>query len=299
MAAIYAPQAISKKIANQIFKTRPLRGRAAKFWLNCTNEKKDSDPSSCAFNIKWKGTSVKAEKTLLVAQKRLTMFGSQGGLDSAQRQELTVGALVTAMASRAAAISLAAVSCALAAPAWADQVQLAYYDQGQRAQFAVPVTATVGGRCGFNAAGIPSGQWDAGEIDVPGWSHQFTFTLECTGLSRVAVTSTNGGLKNANSAASPGFAALAPYNVKLNVLHNSGAVVSTCASDALSASGSGCNFKGDAALGAGVFIPSPSYNLGNSYVEVSYAAPAAGPTASLLSAGQYSDTLTITISPTT
>lgn len=210
-----------------------------------------------------------------------------------------MGAFVSAMASRAAAICLALVGCGLAAPAFADQVQLAYYDQGQRAQFTVPVTATVGGRCGFNAAGVPSGQWDAGQIDVPGWAHQFTFTLECTGLSRVAVTSTNGGLKNANSAASPGFAALALYNVKLNVLHNSGTVVATCSSDTLAASGSGCNFKGDAALGAGISIPSPSYNLGNSYVEVSYAAPASGPTASLLSAGQYIDTLTITVSPAT
>ena len=40
MAAIYAPQTISKYLVNQIFKAKSLRGRTAKFWLNCTNEKK-------------------------------------------------------------------------------------------------------------------------------------------------------------------------------------------------------------------------------------------------------------------
>lgn len=134
---------------------------------------------------------------------------------------------------------------------------------------------------------------------MPGWSHQFTFALECTGLSRVAVTSANGGLKNSTAAASAGFTALANYNVKLNVLHNTGTVIGNCTADTLAATGAGCNFKGDAALGNGISIPSPSYNLGNSYVEVSYAAPASGPTAGLLTAGQYTDTLTITIAPAT
>lgn len=204
--------------------------------------------------------------------------------------------VLAVMAGRVAGVALALALGGLATPAFADLTYIAYYDQGQRAEFKVPVTATVGGRCGFNAAGVPSGVWDAGAIDLPGWSHQFNFMLECTGLSKVAVTSANGGLKIASAPTAPGFTGIAPYNVRLNVLHNSGTVVSSCLAGTLAASGSGCAFKGDATLGQGIQIPSASYNLGNSFLEVSYAAPV---TSNLLAAGDYTDTLTITVSPAT
>lgn len=263
------------------------------------DEKNDSDALKLHTIVHGESDFLKPDQAFFVLLMVNDTLTASKVVVTRQRQDSKVGLTASALASRGAAICLALSGLALADPARADQVQTAYYDHGQRAQFFVPVTATVGGRCGFNAAAIPSGQWDAGEIDVPGWSHPFAFALECTGLSRVAVTSANGGFRNAANAASAGFTAVAAYNVKLNVLHNSGTVVANCLSTSLAASGTGCAFKGNAALGEGIAIPSPSYNLGNSYVEVSYAAPASGPSAELLSAGQYSDTLTITVSPAT
>jgi hypothetical protein len=42
----------------------------------------------------------------------------------------------------------------------------------------IPVTASVGGRCGFATSAAPSGSFDAGEIDRTSWSGQFPFHVE-------------------------------------------------------------------------------------------------------------------------
>ena len=158
------------------------------------------------------------------------------------------------------------------------------------ATLTVFVTATVGGRCSFLTA--PSGSHDEPNFDDHSWTHDFTFTLDCTGPSRVAVVSTNGGLKTGGSAP-VGYTTLAPYDVALNVVRNAGApVTASCAAATLS-TGGGCSFIGPVSTTQGLYVPTSSTNQVGSYLRVS--APAyAG--ASQLVSGNYADTLTVTVS---
>jgi hypothetical protein len=157
----------------------------------------------------------------------------------------------------------------------------------------VPVTASVGGRCGFVEA--PDGSEDYPDFDVTGVpATQFPFVLECTGPSRVAIVSENGGLET-GGVAPVGYATLAPYDVKLNLVANNTAnnVTATCAVADLVGAG-GCSFRGPATTTDGLLLPSASTNQTGSYVEVS-APPYAG--TDLLVSGSYADTLTVTLSP--
>jgi hypothetical protein len=185
------------------------------------------------------------------------------------------------------------------APAFA---QTTYYADGPQAGGAavlnVQVTAQVGGRCGFATGGAPSGTYDQPDFDVQGLNRDFGFTLNCTGPSRVAVVSTNGGLKTGGTAPS-GYTTLAPYSVTLNLVGGTANASDTCAVANLSATAAApCQMRGPAGTAAGVRLNSNSINLAGSYLRVS--APAYNPAnngGAYLVQGTYADTLTVTVSP--
>ncbi len=199
---------------------------------------------------------------------------------------------------RACAGAVALALLAIAAPALAQNVPNTAYFGGSPSSItvSVPVIATVGGSCGFAPGAAPSGSYNAGAIDTTAWSNDFTFTLQCTGPSRLAVVSSNGGLKRtAALAATPGYTDLAPYNVAVNIVRTGGTTSDNCTASELLTSASGaCALRGTASPTVGLYVNTPSFNLGGSYVRVS--APAfAGP--AVLVEGSYTDTLTVTVSP--
>lgn len=183
---------------------------------------------------------------------------------------------------------LASLACASPSAA-----QTVYY--GDSKTLSIPVTATIGVACGFATTGIPSGSYDAGAIDTTAWQHDFTFTLECTGPSRLAVVSSNGGLETSPDPATAGYTNLAPYTVAVHVVHDSGSTDGSCTAADLDASSSAtCDLRGTASDTVGLFVPAKSYDLSGSYLRVS--APAYSGSDALVS-GTYSDTLTVTVSP--
>ncbi|MGH6652307.1 MAG: hypothetical protein ACREB7_14385 [Sphingopyxis sp.] len=183
-------------------------------------------------------------------------------------------------------------ACVQAVPAAA---QTTAYAAGQGSPnqivLSIPVTASVGGRCAFATGGAPSGTYDQPNFDVIGLNHDFTFALECTGPSRVAVVSTNGGLKTAGSAPT-GYSTLAPYDVTLNLVGSSATANQTCQVATL-VTGSTCTFLGPASTAQGLRLASNSINQTGTYLRVS-APPYAG--ATQLVSGNYADTLTVTVS---
>lgn len=157
----------------------------------------------------------------------------------------------------------------------------------------IPVTASVGGRCGFASAGAPNGSYNQNDFDVTGLQHDFAFVLDCTGPSRVAVVSQNGGLLTTGTAPT-GYTVRAPYNVSLHLVATGGGTTAdaTCAASTLP-TGSTCSFLGPASTGQGLRLAAASTSQSGSYLRVS-APPYAG--ASTLVNGTYSDVLTVTLS---
>ena len=152
------------------------------------------------------------------------------------------------------------------------------------------VTASVGGHCGFSEA--PSGTHDEPNFDDHAWTHDFPFELDCSGPSRVAIESANGGLLT-SGAAPAGYTTLAPYNVELNLVRNSGSPANASCAAADLDDGGGCSFAGNAADGDGLFLASGSQNQTGSYVRVSAPIYAGS---NILVSGNYADTLTVTVS---
>lgn len=184
--------------------------------------------------------------------------------------------------------------CCVAFAASAATAQTTAYASGQgspnQITLSIPVTASVGGHCGFATA--PSGTHNEPNFDDHGWSHDFAFVLDCTGPARIAVVSANGALKSAAGTAS-GYTNSAPYDVTLNVARNSGgAVTATCAVANLTTGGS-CGFRGPANGSQGLSVPTSSTNQSGSYVRVSAPAYAGS---NVLVAGDYADTLIVTVS---
>ena len=209
---------------------------------------------------------------------------------------------VRTIAASLVKVTAAAAAIAVAQPALGQTTgeQTAYFDPGYGATEAtleIPVTASVGGACGFQTA--PEDTVDAGEIDVAGWTKQVPFTAQCTAPWHIAVSSQNGGLAT-SGAVETGYRNKAPYTVTLNVEHDAGTpgtVSASCPVAEIHAAlaTSNCDFAGTATKSHGLDIPR-SYGLTGSYVEVS--APAYnGP--GVLIAGTYTDTLTVTVSPAT
>lgn len=181
---------------------------------------------------------------------------------------------------------------AAAGPAHAQGLSPTVYVGGS-IQLPIPVTASIGGRCQFAANGAPNGSYDAGAIDTTAWTHDFGFVIDCNIASRVAVVSNNGGLKTA-SPTTTGYTDLAPYTVQLTLQGDSTSVSDSCAVANLTASAAtACNFRGPASTTNGLRLPGASQSQPGSYVRVS--APAY-PGSDILVAGQYADTLVVTIS---
>jgi hypothetical protein len=197
-------------------------------------------------------------------------------------------------------IAAALLLHAAAIPLESASAQTTVYAPGEgspnQAQLPIDVLASVGGRCGFADLGAPGGTFDQRNFDVTGFSHDFLFSLNCTGPARVGVVSSNGGLKT-GSAAPSGYAALAPYDVSLHLVSNTAAVAdATCAVATLVAgTGSCAAFLGPASTTQGLRIDAASTNQAGSYLRVAAAAynQVVGPT---LIAGEYADTLTVTLS---
>jgi hypothetical protein len=177
--------------------------------------------------------------------------------------------------------------------AHAQGVQTAYAG-GSPVVLTIPVTASVGGRCGFVDGSAPSGSLNQNDFDRTGFSAQFNFALNCTGPSRVAVSSSNGGLLT-NAAVPIGYRNKADYQVSLSLLANNGTKAeATCAASALATGGS-CTFAGKASTTQGLQLASAAVNQPGSYMRVSAPAQATG--SAVLVAGSYADVLTVTVSP--
>jgi hypothetical protein len=155
----------------------------------------------------------------------------------------------------------------------------------------IDVKASVRGRCGFSS--VPGGSFHQADFDQTGFSKDFAIALNCSSASRVAVTSSKGGLATAASAT--GYASKADYNVTLNLVSDNGArVTASCAAATLAAAGSCASFGGTASTTSGLRLAGASTKANGSYLRVS--APAYSSSAAPLIAGSYSDTLTITVS---
>ena len=193
----------------------------------------------------------------------------------------------------------AALAVAVAQPAMAQisQEQYAYYQAPQGKQstavLSIPVRASVNTSCGFQQ--IIDENFDVGYIDEAQWTRSTTFVPECTTPWRIAISSTNGGLLTDNTASLPvGYANKAPYTVALNINTDGGVEEASCAAaDLHDTAGTACAFRGTATMTEGMRV-ARSYRLNPSQITVS--APAyAGP--GVLISGTYTDTLTITVSP--
>jgi hypothetical protein len=185
---------------------------------------------------------------------------------------------------------LLALALLTAGTAHAQAAQTAYAG-GTPVVLTIPVTASVGGRCGFAAA--PSGTYDQANFDQTGLAAQFDFSLNCTGPSRVAVVSDNGGLLT-SSPADVGYSNRADYTVTLNLVANDGSSAQASCPASTLVSGSSCGFVGTASTSQGLRLASAAVNQVGSYIKIS-APKQTGST--VLVAGTYSDSLTVTVSP--
>ncbi len=194
----------------------------------------------------------------------------------------------------AGAVALALLTAAV--PAMAQNVPNTAYFGGSPSNItlSIPVIATVGGTCGFAPGAAPNATQNVGQLDNPTWTYDFPFTLNCTGPSRIAVTSSNGGLKKATLPTEPGYIGLAPYDVTVNVVRTGGSTSGNCPAASLqTTSAAPCTLRGTASPTVGMYVNSPSFGLSGSYVRVT----ALTYGSDVLVAGSYADTLTVTVSP--
>lgn len=159
---------------------------------------------------------------------------------------------------------------------------------------AIPVTASVAARCSFSV----SGTYDVPEITA-GFTHDFGVVLQCGTAVRVAVLSANGGLLAAIATPPLGYSRLAPYDVALTLVGNSGVPTATaaCTAATLTATaGAPCTFRGPATSAQGLRLGGASTAASGSYLRVS--APVYAGSETLVASTTYADTLTVTVSAT-
>ncbi|MFM5954907.1 MAG: hypothetical protein ACKOPE_11500 [Novosphingobium sp.] len=204
--------------------------------------------------------------------------------------------------------ALFALATAAAQPAFAQTVTTAYYRDPaltgyswpgpDHATLTIPVTASVGGSCGFVPGNEPNANFNVGAIDTTGWSRDVPFKVECTAPWRIAVKSQNGGLKT-GAVVQSGYIDKATYNVALNLPWDtgtaSGTVADNCAVELIdqAAGSTACTFEGTASNSNGLLVPR-SVGLAGSKITLT---GVANPGPAVLVAGTYTDTLVVTISP--
>jgi hypothetical protein len=192
----------------------------------------------------------------------------------------------------------AAVPCA---------AQTAYYaGSPDRLNLTVEVRASISARCGFVPASAPGASYVEPNFETQGFDRVAAFKLDCTSASRVGVVSSNGGLSTGGAAAGPGYTATAPYDVQLTLNGNATSATATCGAKDLVPASNACaptylaavgpNFSGPASATQGLRLGGPATIGSDSTIRVKANAYAG---ASILTAGTYSDTLTVTISPAT
>lgn len=181
----------------------------------------------------------------------------------------------------------------IAGTARAQSTQTAYAG-GSPIVLTIPVTASVGGRCGFADGALPSGNLHKDNFDQSGFSAQFDFSLNCTGPSRVAVASANGGLLT-QAATAAGYRNKADYQILLNLQASDGSKAQASCAASTATSGGSCAFAGTASTTQGLQLAAAAVNQPGSFVRVSAPAQVAG--LSPLVEGAYSDVLTVTVSP--
>jgi hypothetical protein len=202
-------------------------------------------------------------------------------------------------------MAVLAAMTAASTPAWAQCVGSCTIDtvsEGSSGTIQLKVTATVGGRCGFATA--PSGTLDFPNFDATNNTKSAEFILDCTGPSRVAVTSAFGGLRNGTAALQSGYSNLASYAVNLRLTPTTGDPVtlgSPCPSEVLRqsspASGSmECNgLRGTASFNGATGLRLGSSSTGKtSFIEVNVGPNTIGSSSTMID-GSYSDTLTVTV----
>lgn len=193
-------------------------------------------------------------------------------------------------------IGLMLVAPAAYALAGTASAQTTAYAVGQGAPnnivLSIPVTASVGGFCGFATA--PNASHSFPGLDN-GFSADTGFVLNCNGASRIAVVSANGGLKT-NAPVVTGYTDLAPYTVTVHMVGNAGLTSDgACAvSDLTATAASPCSFRGPVTPSVGLKLNGPSNGQAGSYIRVS--APVYAGAATLVASSAYADTLTVTLS---
>ncbi|WP_436826891.1 hypothetical protein [Sphingomonas sp. DT-207] len=177
------------------------------------------------------------------------------------------------------------------------RAQVTAYAAGQGAvssiEVGVEVRASVRSRCGFASGGAPMGSIDQADFDRTGFSKDFPIQLNCSGASRIAVASANGGM--ATSASANGFSSKAPYQVALRVVADNGTSASASCNAAALGGGGACSFAGTATSANGLRLAGASTRNNGSYLRIS--APSYDGATPLIE-GRYTDTLTITVSVT-
>ncbi|KQY75389.1 hypothetical protein ASD25_12705 [Brevundimonas sp. Root1423] len=158
---------------------------------------------------------------------------------------------------------------------------------------AIPVTASIGGSCGFETNAAPNAVHAVADADQ-GFLRDTAFTLNCSGPSRIAVVSQNGGLVAAGQAPA-GYTLTLPYSVDVTMAATNGDIASAvCLAESLTtASAAPCSFRGTASLTTGLRLGSASVAQGGSRIRVS--APAFAGGAVPMASTAYTDTLIVTL----
>lgn len=156
----------------------------------------------------------------------------------------------------------------------------------------IPVTASVGTTCGTTV--LPNPTITYPDLTAALSSNQITLPIKCSAAFRIGVVSSNGGMKSASPVVT-GYSNLRNYNVSLNIVDDASAVhaAGPCLASTMKTGGSCSSMLGPSDT-SGLSVGAASNGAG-SYLQVSDA-----PVGSniLVTASDYTDTLTITLSAT-